>query len=113
MPYYTIPEGLVPSAAKTASGQSDPIEASEYIEGQALLDVTAVSGTNPTLDVVIETSADKAGWFTHATFSQKTGTAKDLKLLSNVGKYLRARWTIGGTTPSFTFSVALVGKGIR
>ena len=113
MPYYTIPEILVPSAAKTADGQSSPIEVSEYLEAQVLLDVAAVSGTSPTLDLVIETSPDKSNWFTHATFSQKTAAGKDLKTLSNLGKYLRARWTIGGTTPSVTFSATLMGKGLR
>ncbi len=112
MPYYTISEILAPSAARTADGQGNPIDASEYLESHILLDITAVSGTGPTLDLVIETSPDKVNWFTHTTFSQKTGTGKDLRTLSNLGKYLRARWTIGGTTPSFTFSVTLIGKGL-
>ena len=113
MPYYTIPETIVPSGAQTVNGQSNPIEASEYLEAHALLDVTVVSGTSPTLDLVIETSPDKVSWFIHTTFSQKTAVGKDFKTLSNLGRFLRARWTIGGTTPSFTFSVALVGKGLR
>lgn len=113
MPYYTIPETIVPSAAQTASGQSNPIEASEYLEAHALLDVTVVAGTAPTLDVVIETSPDKVSWFTHTTFTQKTVVGKDFKTLSNLGRFLRVRWTIGGTTPSFTFSLTLVGKGLR
>ncbi len=113
MPYYTVPEALAPSAARTADGQSEPIDASEYLEAHALLDVTAVSGMLPTLDLVIETSPDKANWFPHTTFSQKTDAGKDLRTLSNLGKYVRARWTIGGTTPSFTFSLGLVGKGLQ
>ena len=113
MPYYTIPETLAASAARTADGQSQPIEVSEYIEAHLLLDIAAVDGTSPTLDLVIETSPDKVNWFEHTTFTQKTDAGKDLLTLSHLGKFIRARWTIGGTTPSFTFSVALVGKGLQ
>ena len=111
--YYTIAETLVPSAARTANGQGEPVEVSEYLEAHVMLDVTAASGMIPTLDLVIETSPDRINWFTHTTFSQKTGTGKDLRTLSNLGKFLRARWAIGGTTPSFTFSAVLNGKGLR
>ncbi|MBI4227714.1 MAG: hypothetical protein HY600_05550 [Candidatus Omnitrophica bacterium] len=113
MPYYTVPETPVASAARTANGQSDPSDVSEHLEAQILLDITAVAGTSPTLDAVIETSADKAIWFTHTAFAQKTAAGKDALKLTNLGKFLRVRWTLGGTSPSFTFSVALVGKGLR
>lgn len=113
MPYYTVPETLAPSAVRTNDGQSEPIEVSEYLEAHVLLDVTEASGTDPTLDLVIETSPDKSNWFTHTTFSQKTAAGKDLRTLSNLGRFIRARWTIGGTAPSFTFSAGLVGKGLQ
>lgn len=112
MPYYTILETLVPSAAQTADGQGEPIDTSEYLEAHVLLDVTAVSGVLPMLDLVIETSPDKTNWFPHTTFTQKTDVGKELKTLSNLGRFMRARWTISGTDPSFTFSLGLVGKGL-
>lgn len=111
--YYTVHETLAPSVARTANGQSEPLDVSEYLEAQVLLDITAVAGTSPTFDLVIEASHDKASWVTHTAFAQKTGAGKDLKTLSNLGRFLRARWTLGGTTPSFTCSVQLVGKGLR
>jgi hypothetical protein len=82
----------------------------------------AVSGTNETLDVVIQASADgSTGWTTIATFPQQTATDDllegqpidgDTTTESNIAvvvgatpsdkPYVRASWTVGGTgSPSF------------
>ena len=98
---------LAGSSARTASGQSDIAD----IDGEALaitLDVTAAGGTTPTLDVVIEDApTDQGPWTTLSTFTQKTGTAREVQRVTNKAfhRFVRARWTVGGTTPVFTFSV--------
>ncbi|TAN40579.1 MAG: hypothetical protein EPN22_17240 [Nitrospirae bacterium] len=80
------------------------------------LDITAVTGTNPTLDVKIQCSPDNTTWFDPAStaanrdslaFAQKTTTGTDVKLVPNVAcRYIREYHTIGGTsTPTFTYSV--------
>ena len=73
------------------------------------LEVTAASGTLPTLDVTIEDTLDGTNWNTVATFTQKTTTGLQvINLLAGTTPYadrLRVKTVIGGTTPSFTFSV--------
>lgn len=73
------------------------------------LDVTANSGTNPTLDVVIYDSADgSAPWFTLVTFTQVTGSTNSQVVAASRAPlpYTRAIATVGGSsTPTFTFSL--------
>jgi hypothetical protein len=73
----------------------------------AKLDVTAVSGTTPSLTVVVEESANgSTGWATKASFTARTTTGSQIIALPRLNHaFLRATWTISGTTPSFTFSV--------
>lgn len=77
----------------------------------AALHVTAVSGTNPTLDVVIESSA--TGSFageetTRITFTQADEITSEWSSVAGAitDTYWRVTWAIGGTdTPTFTFAV--------
>src|SRR5262245_15758513 len=99
---------LLTSAARTASGQGEGTSAAAgFREGNVLLDITAVSGTTPSLTVTAETSADGTTWFTHTAFTAKTATGRDILKLGNLGSFVRMSYTISGTTPSFTFSVLL------
>lgn len=100
------------SSAETATGQSVAVDLTEYDEAVLLLDVTAASGTSPTLDIKLQTSHDGDDWYDLGdAFAQQTGVAKpDALKITNFGSNVRAVWTIGGTTPSFTFSLQLVGK---
>ena len=69
------------------------------------LDVRAVSGTsNPSLKVEIETSPDDATW---RLLRSATLTAAGLTemVIGGAMRYMRARWTITGTDPSFTWSL--------
>lgn len=107
------------SAARTATGTADAVKGfggSSKI-GAALV-VSAASGTNPTLDVVIQHSLDGTNWFDLMTFTQRTAAGSEYKVVSEtqgttvnvVGDRLRAKYTVGGTTPSFTFSVIACGQ---
>jgi hypothetical protein len=100
--------GLVDSAARTASGSTTILtDFNDSQTARVKLNVTAASGTSPTLDVVIEdTFDDGATWNTVGTFTQRVGTGSQVISLSTpFSSNLRARWTIGGSAPSFTFSV--------
>ena len=64
--------------------------------------------------MTIEDSADNSSFaaITGAAFTQVTTTASAQKLVVNkdgARRYVRVKYTIGGTTPSFTFSVNAVG----
>lgn len=104
------------SSAKTANGNGGEASADLY-DGSARLrvqlEVTAVAGTTPTLDVLIEDTVDGTNWNTIGTFAQKTGVSREvINITTPFTSRVRARWTIGGSAgPSFTFSV--VGFAIR
>jgi hypothetical protein len=75
--------------------------------GIGVLHVSAVSGTTPTLVVKIQHSADGTTWADLITFSSQNAINGEYQTVSGtVNRYLRAQWTIGGTTPSFNFTVA-------
>jgi hypothetical protein len=98
---------LAASAARTTSGNGAAVVGIADANNAALqLNVTAASGTTPTLDVVVEATVDGTNWYTVGTFTQKVATGLQVITVTNlIGNQLRARWTIGGTTPSFTFTV--------
>lgn len=95
----------VASAARTTSGNSGALDASSTPGLSLLLDVSAASGTTPTLNVTIEESDDGTTWRTVAAFAQKTAVSAERKSFAIASDFYRVAWVIGGTTPSFTFSV--------
>ena len=106
---------LHPVAARTSTGTGTGVDLNDY-DGDVvfILDSAAGTGTTPTLDVTVEASADNSTFaaVSGAAFTQVTTTAGRQKLVVNhddVARYLRVRYTIAGTTPSFTFSVTAVG----
>ena len=75
--------------------------------GGATLHVLAASGSSPTLDAKIQTSADDASFSDYITFTQKTAVGSELKTsASNPARYARAVLTIGGGSPSFTVAIS-------
>jgi hypothetical protein len=101
---------LVPSAARTTNGSAE-IDLDDNVDSiRLVLDITAVSGAGATLALVIEESFDGANWNATAldTFPNQTATGRVYRTIANTllyGQRFRARWTITGTTPSFTFSL--------
>jgi hypothetical protein len=97
----------VASAARTATANGTAFDTSDVDEITGTVTVTAASGTNPTLDVILQTTADGTNYYTAGSFTQLTTTGTEAKVFTGLGSSSRWRWTIGGTdTPSFTFSVA-------
>lgn len=94
---------------RTATGNGAAVEAKKGT-GCFELVVTAASGTTPTLDVVVQTSKDGSGsglgaWRTVATFTQATAATSQRVSSTSLDRFVRAAATIGGTTPSFSYSV--------
>ena len=100
----------VASAARTTSSNSGALDASGIRTVSLLLDVTAASGTTPTLNVSVEESDDGTTWRSVGAFAQKTAVSNERKSFAIAGDYYRVVWTVGGTTPSFTFSVTGTSK---
>lgn len=104
---------LHPRVARTSSAAGTGRQIGAVSAGQkvyAALHVTAVSGTSPTLDVIVQSddNADFSSPTTRLTFTQATGRTSQLLSLTGAvtDDYWRVSYTIGGTDdPTFTFAV--------
>lgn len=108
----------------TASANGVAVDTQGYGGAVVCLDVGAVSGTTPTLDVKIQECETSGGTYTDitgATFTQVTAANAaekikvDLKAKKGSRKrYIRAVATITGTTPSFALNcLVLMNKSSR
>jgi len=105
------------NAAQTVSGASANLPVAGYRELLVAANVTAVAGTTPTLTLVFDSLGADGVWYTLWTSAAVTAVGQTVAHLgvgaaTNVafGTTVRVRWTIGGTTPSFTFSLSMIGK---
>lgn len=117
----------LPPAARISTANGVGIDMKEAELGLfALLDVGAVTGTNPTLDVTLEESNDNSVFTavndfktgSPAAFAQRTDNPENgiiALTFKRSKRFVRARAVLGGTSPSFTFSVSLHGllKAVR
>lgn len=119
-----IEQAVVVSGARTATFNSEDISDNANSGGIFFLNITAASGTTPTLDVKLQMKSVISGIYIDipgAAFAQKVTTGTDYlvvqpniaavanKAVSQVlSPTFRLVATIGGTTPSFTFAVNYV-----
>lgn len=103
---------ILASAARTATGAAAIDQApSLFTEANIYVDVTAVSGTTPSMTVTYQTSPDGVTWYDNTAGSAITTSSRQLiKVPANLGVYGRLSYVISGTTPSFTFSAGFEGK---
>jgi len=90
-----------------ATAYSTGFDVSAYHEGQILVNVTAEAGTS-TLDITVQTSDDNSTYYDHTSASQVTATGQYRTAITNIGKYVRLKYVVGGT--SFTFAAVGVFK---
>lgn len=97
----------IASAAITSTATGSAIGNLQGSGFQVTIPVTAVSGTNPTLDVSIEESFDGGtNWVKLYDFQRITATGSyNSPMLRASGSHIRYVRTISGTTPSFTMSI--------
>lgn len=98
----------VASAAITTTTTTAAFTPANGCSYTIFIPVTVVSGTNPTLDVMVQESDDAGtNWFDVYQFPRITATgayrSPALKLIGNRVRYVQ---TISGTTPSFTRAIA-------
>jgi hypothetical protein len=106
------------TAARTATGSATGVDMQQY-DGDfvLILDSAAGTGTSPTLDVTVEHSDTLGGTYTAisgAAFTRVINAASHQRLViskDEARRFVRVTYTIGGSTPSFTFSVN--GVGVR
>lgn len=100
-------QSIVTSAARTTSSNSSTlVVADRHKYLNVFVNVTAQSGTTPTMDLRIDWSLDGTTWYNVAdTFTQIGAvTGAFFKQLIVKAPYYRLVWTLGGTTPSYTFT---------
>ena len=111
------------SAARTTTGNGATGINYNHDGAYVLVNVSAVSGTTPTMTVRVQGTVDGTNWFdldaTNASTPSITATGQYYIRMypgyvnavgtANVAlpRSWRLAWTIGGTTPSFTFSTAV------
>lgn len=101
---------LKASAAVTSTGQGSAIDLKTMAPHARTLVanavVTAVSGTSPTCALVIQHSSDNSTWEDLAVFDDSSITAvgEFFCPFETKRRYVRIKHTLGGTSPSFTYS---------
>jgi len=97
---------LLTAAAKTANAAGDSVDLGNKTLVRLVLGCSAVAGTTPKLNVVVETSSDQAAWTQVGAFAEVSAAGQHNLTIGGCSQYLRVRWTITGTgSPSFTFGV--------
>ncbi|GAC1306439.1 MAG: hypothetical protein NVSMB19_18600 [Vulcanimicrobiaceae bacterium] len=108
----------------TASGQSGNLAVGGFRELAVLVNVTAASGTSPSIAFVVEMndSAGSGAWYPLlsapaitavglASYSIGSGfPSSTTSADAAFGDTVRVRYVVTGTTPSFTSQVTVIGK---
>jgi hypothetical protein len=91
----------------TAGGNSGDIDVSTFTALELELKVTAVSGTTPALSVYIEGKFETTGDYKMLVYQENITATGIWYFTVNpcVFRYIRVRWSVSGTSPSFTFRV--------
>lgn len=110
--FYETERVTLESGTKTATTDGAKKDVQGNVGGLFFLNVTAASGTSPSLTVKLQTSDDGGTtWYDYPSgaFAAATGvTTQVLLLTGKLGDTMRAVSTITGTTPSFTYTVKAV-----
>lgn len=116
-PLTTLPTtneqaGVSPLTVTAAGNSREYPELGSFDSGIFFLDVTAVSGTTPSLAVFFQGYSPIAEkWHDIITFTPQTAvTSTVIAPVTSPLPYqtYRTRWTVSGTTPSFTFSLGVI-----
>lgn len=100
------------SATRTATGNDGGFsQGGPANNALVYVNVSAVSGTTPTMTVKLQDSVDGTNWFdvTGGATASITATGPQLVRIAStpIAPFVRLVWTLGGTTPSFTFSTSV------
>lgn len=95
------------SGTRTVNGNSNQVECKSH-RIAFMVNVTAVSGTTPSMACTVQWSNDGTTWFDGDPVDAMTAittTGAKAKDFVTRGQFARLAWAITGTTPSFTFTV--------
>jgi hypothetical protein len=100
---------LTAAAATVSSGPIANAGAAAYV--LAMVQITAITGTSPTLVVSLDESADgSTSWtaVTGATTAALTAAGSAVLFGKPTKNFVRVTATIGGTTPAVTANIAFI-----
>ena len=99
---------VVPAALRSATGNSGYFQTPQGTGLSILVNVTAVTGTTPSMAVTVEWTNDGIN-FAQAdpadTFTAMTVVGAKVARFSQKALGYRVVWTLTGTTPNFTFDI--------
>jgi hypothetical protein len=106
------------SAVQNASGNSSDLNVSAFKELAIDANVTALTGTNPTVQFFIDRKGADGVYYQiwNSASISAVGAVSDsvgpgLNKAQSLGSIVRFRWVIGGSgSPTVTFSASLVAK---
>ena len=105
---YKSPGLTLFSGTVTSNGNTADIDVSLYSVIEVEVKVTSVGGTTPTLDIYIEGKFEATG--DYKVLASQTGITSTgiwfLVVNPLTFRYIRVRWVVRGTSPSFTLTVA-------
>lgn len=103
----TEPVTPLPAGTRAETVTGEWIELGDRQTLRLTLDVSAASEEgDETLDVAIETSPDKTTVVAVGSFTQADAVSSERKVFAGLDRFVRAKGSIAGSDPSFTFSVA-------
>ncbi len=96
----------------TGTIYSDVLDVGRFEELMALLNVLSHIGAGGTLDVTIQISADGITWTDGDAMTQVTtaDTQTIKRATAGIGKYVRVKIVLGGTTPKYKLTLTLAAK---
>lgn len=101
---------LLPLATRTTGETGATQELRGDVRALAVhIQVTAVSGTGPTLETFIEDSPDGAIWASLGSIVQSS-VGIGVFRADRLSRFVRARTALSGTAPSFTFQIQAVAR---
>jgi hypothetical protein len=105
------------SAAVIVSGNSADLAVGPYTEVAVDINITAVSGTTPTLQVFVDRKGIDGVYYplwqsnsVTAIGQVSTAIGSGCTVAQSLGTVVRLRWVLTGTSPSFTLSASILGK---
>jgi hypothetical protein len=97
---------IIELSPRNTNGNSGNVQTYGSETVRAQLNVTAATGTAPTLNVLIEDTLDGTNYNVIGSFAQKTAAGREIiNVTVPFSETLRVSWTIAGTNPSFTFAI--------
>ena len=102
---------------QTSAGSTADLPVGSYSELAVDINLTALSGSSPTLQIFIERKGADDTYYPiwqsvtlSTTTMISTTIGAGMAIAQGFGTTIRLRWAPGGTSPSATFSGSIIGK---